>query len=220
QRSPHAHSINLAPANTLAFCADLGLDTVVIYKFDGAKGTITPNDPPYGETAKVAGPRHFAIHPNAKFAYVINEINLTITAYAFDAAKGSLTEIQTISTLPDGVKAVPQFSTAEVQVHPSGKFVYGSNRTQNSIAAFKVDEATGKLSLVGHKSEGVNIPRAFGIDPTGKYFLCANQSGNDVLTFAIDPATGALGELTSRIEVFAPVCVKFVPIPGEKSASE
>lgn len=220
QRTPHAHSINLDPANKFAFCADLGLDKVFIYKFDGEKGTITANDPAYGETAKVAGPRHFAIHPNAKYAYVINEINLTITAYAYDAAKGSLTEIQTISTLPEGVKAEPRFSTAEVQVHPSGKFVYGSNRTQNSIAAFKVDEATGKLTLVGHKSDGVNIPRAFGIDPTGKWFLCANQSGNDVIVYPIDQTTGALGEQVSKIAVFAPVCVKFVPIPGEKAAAK
>lgn len=220
QRSPHAHSINLDPANKFAFCADLGLDKVFIYKFDGEKGTITPNDPAYGATAKVAGPRHFAIHPNAKYAYVINEINLTITAYAYDAAKGSLTEIQTISTLPAGVEASPKFSTAEVQVHPSGKFVYGSNRTQNSIAAFKVDETTGKLSLVGHKSDGVNIPRAFGIDPSGKWFLCANQSGNDVIVYSIDPATGALGEQVSRIEVSAPVCVKFVPIAGEGATAK
>ncbi|MGC3967247.1 MAG: beta-propeller fold lactonase family protein [Pirellulales bacterium] len=216
QGGPRGHSINLDPANKFAFCADLGLDKVLIYKYDAAAGQITANDPAFAATARRAGPRHFAFHPSGKFAYVINEIDCTITAFSYDAAKGTLTTVQTVPTLPPGVDVVPKFSTAEVQVHPSGKFVYGSNRTQDSIVAFSVDETTGKLTLVGHQGEGVKTPRNFGIDPTGKYAVVCNQAGDDVLVFAIDPQTGALTKTLSRIEVGAPVCVKFVPIPEKK----
>jgi 6-phosphogluconolactonase len=216
QGGPHGHSINLDAAGKFAFCADLGLDKVMIYKYDADAGTLTANDPAFAATARRAGPRHFAFHPSGKFAYVINEIDCTITAFAYDPAKGSLTTIDTVSTLPPGVDVVPQFSTAEVQVHPSGRFVYGSNRTQDSIVAFSVDQATGKLTLVGHQNEGIKTPRNFGIDPTGKYAVVCNQAGNDVLVFAIDPQTGALAKQVSRIEVAMPVCVKFVPIPEKK----
>jgi len=210
QGTPKGHSINLDPANRFAFCCDLALDKVFIYKFDGEKGTITPNDPAFGETAKRAGPRHFAFHPNGKFAYAIGEIDCTVTAFAYDADKGSLTPIQSISTLPEGVTVVPQFSTAEVVCHPSGKFVYGSNRTQDSIVAYKVEPTTGKLTLVGHQSEGVKTPRNFNIDPQGKYALVANQAGGDVIVFAINQETGALEKKVSSVQIDSPVCVKFV----------
>ena len=212
QGGPRGHSINLDAAGRFAFCADLGLDKVFIYKFDGAAGTLAPNDPPYAETAKRAGPRHFAFNPGGRFAYVINEIDCTITAFAYDADRGALTPIQTISTLPEGVQVVPQFSTAEVQCHPSGKFVYGSNRVHNTIAAFRVDPMSGKLTLVGHQGDGVKIPRNFGIDPQGKYALVANQDGGTVVVFDINPETGALEKQRSTITVFNPVCVKFVPL--------
>ncbi len=216
QGGPRGHSINLDAAGKFAFCADLGLDKVLIYRYDADAGTLTANDPAFAATARRAGPRHFAFHPSGKYAYVINEIDCTITAFTYDAAKGSLETIQTVSTLPEGVQVVPQFSTAEVQVHPSGRFVYGSNRTQDSIVAFQVDPATGKLKLVGHQSEGVKVPRNFGIDPTGKYAVICNQAGDTVISFAINPQTGALEKPVGTIEVFAPVCVKFVPIPEQK----
>ena len=210
QAGPHAHSINLDPANKFAFVADLGLDKVMIYRFDGATGKIEPNAPAFAKTADRSGPRHFAFHPSGKFAYVINEIDCTITAFAYDAATGKLTEVQTLSTLPEGVQVEPRFSTAEVQVHPSGKFVYGSNRGQNSIASFRVDEATGKLTPTGHQADGVKVPRNFGIDPTGKYCLVANQDGDSVMVFAINPATGTLDQKLSTVAIGAPVCIKFM----------
>lgn len=213
QGKPHGHSINLDAGGRFAFCADLGLDKVFIYKFDSDQGTLTPNDPPYAETAKRAGPRHFAFHPGGKFAYVINEIDCTITGFAYDSDRGSLTPIQTISTLPEGVQVVPQFSTAEVQCHPSGKFVYGSNRMHNTIAAFRVEPTTGKLTLVGHQGDGVKVPRNFGIDPQGKFALVANQDGDTVIVFPINQETGALEKAVSTIPVFNPVCVKFVALP-------
>src|SRR5205807_7953805 len=135
QEGPHAHSINVDAKNRFAFCADLGLDKVLVYRLDPAKGTLTPNDPPALELAGGSGPRHFAFHPDGKTAYVNGEMDMTITACDYDAAKGVLTKKQTLSTLPKDAKRKGA-STAEVVVHPSGKFVYVSNRGHNSIAIF------------------------------------------------------------------------------------
>jgi 6-phosphogluconolactonase len=209
QKGPHAHSVNLDAANRFAFVADLGLDRVLVYRL-GADGTLTPNTPPAVELAPAAGPRHFAFHPSGKFAYVINEMNNTITAMRYDPAKGVLTPVQSVPTLP---KAVKGNSTAEVQVHPSGKFVYGSNRGHNSIAVFTVDQATGKLTPAGHQGMGIKIPRNFGIDPTGKYLLVANQGSDSIIVFEIDQQTGALKPTGQKVEVGRPVCVKFMAVP-------
>jgi 6-phosphogluconolactonase len=210
QSAPHAHSINVDPNNRFAFAADLGLDKVLVYRFDAAKGSLEPNDPPAAEVAPGSGPRHFAFHPSGKFAYVINEIFLTVTAFAYDDDKGTLTELQTISTLPDGVERTDKDSTAEVQVHPSGKFLYGSNRGHNSLAIFSIDEKTGRLTHVGNQSTGGKTPRNFGIDPTGKYVLAANQASDTVVVFRVDMKTGKLEPTGQKLAVPAPVCVKFL----------
>lgn len=210
QEGPHAHSINLDPANRFAFTADLGLDKVLVYRFDSAKGTITPNDPPSASVKPGAGPRHFAFHPSGKYAYVINEMGNTVTAFDYDAENGVLKEIQSITTLPKNFKGTSH--TAEVQVHPSGKFLYGSNRGHNSIAIFAIDEKTGKLTAVGHQGEGIKTPRNFGIDPTGKYMLVGSQDGDKVIQFKIDQKTGEL-EPAGTLDVFMPVCIKFMPAP-------
>ena len=165
QSHPHGHSINLDRANRFAFAADLGLDKVLIYKFDADKGTLTPNDPAFAKVAPGSGPRHFAFHPDGRFAYVISEMANTVTVFAYDPNYGALTEIQTITTLPQDFKG--KSYTAEVQVHPSGKFVYGSNRGHDSIAIFKVDPGTGKLTAAGHEPTLGKNPRNFAIDPTG-----------------------------------------------------
>jgi len=207
QKGPHAHSINLDAANRFAFAADLGLDKVLIYRFDPARGKLTANDPAFAKVKGGAGPRHFDFHPNGRFAYVINEMHLTVTAFSYDAQSGKLTELQTTSTIPGEVQK--GFSTAEVQVHSSGKFLYGSNRGHDSIAVFSIDQETGKLTAVENESTGGRTPRNFGIDPTGKYLLAANQSTNNVVVFRIDQQTGALSPTGSQIEVPSPVCVKF-----------
>jgi 6-phosphogluconolactonase len=212
QGSPHAHSINLDAANHFAFAADLGLDKVFVYKFDAAKGTLTPNDPPFASLAPVAGPRHFAFHPSGKFAYAINEINLTVTPFAYDAEKGVLTPLKSVSTVPEGVDR-KGLSTAEVQVHPSGKFLYGSNRGHNSIAVFSIDQKTGELTPVGRATKDIKTPRGFGIDPTGTYLIVGNQDGNNLTVFKIDQKTGELTEVGEPVEAPTPVCVKFVPMP-------
>jgi 6-phosphogluconolactonase len=212
QAGPHAHSINVDAANRFVCVADLGIDKVMVYRLDPDKGTITANDPPAGHVEPGSGPRHFAFHPNGKNAYVINEIKLTVTAFQYDADKGVLTPQQTITTLPEGVTDRKGMSTAEVQVHPSGKFLYGSNRGHNSIAIFSIDSATGKLTAAGHQGQGIKTPRNFGIDPTGNYLLVANQSGDSVIVFRINQSTGQLEPTGSTVEVGAPVCVKFLPL--------
>ncbi len=211
QEGPHAHSINLDAANRFAFVADLGLDKVLSYRFDSAKGTLKPTDPPAVDLAPGAGPRHFAFHPDGRQAYVINELDSTITTLSYDPERGALKTLQTVSTLPKSVKGN---STAEVQVHPSGKFVYGSNRGHNSIAIFKVAEKTGELTPAGHQGEGIKVPRNFGIDPTGAYLLVANQAGDTVLVFRINRETGALTPTGGRAEVPAPVCIRMMA-PGK-----
>jgi 6-phosphogluconolactonase len=209
QEGPHGHSINPSPDGRFAVAADLGLDKLFVYKVDVARGTLSANDPPLVEMKPGAGPRHFAFHPNGRFGYAINELDCTMTALAWDAARGAFTKIQTLSTLPGPYQK--GYSTAEVVVHPSGKFVYGSNRGQNSIAVFRCDPDTGKLTAAGHQGDGVKTPRNFNIDPSGTFLIVANQDGHDLIVFKIDPQTGALKPTGHRAEVPSPVCVKFVP---------
>jgi 6-phosphogluconolactonase len=189
--------------------ADLGLDGVLVYRYDADKGTLTPNRPPSVALAPGSGPRHFAFHPGGRYAYVINEMANTVTAMKYDPEAGVLTKLQTISTLPPGYKGTSY--TAEVQVHPSGKFVYGSNRGQNSIVAYRVNPDTGELTYVANQGTDVKTPRNFGIDPSGKFLIVANQDSDSLVVFRIDPETGALKPTGHKAAVPKPVCVKFVP---------
>ncbi len=207
QTRPHAHSINLDSANRYAVAADLGVDKLLVYKFDAGTGAIKPNDPPATKLALGSGPRHFAFHPKGKFAYVINELLSTVTAMSYDSAKGTLTKIQTISTLPADFKDFN--TTAEVHIHPSGKFLYGSNRGHDSIAIFAIDEKSGKLTPIGCEPSGGKWPRNFCIDPTGQFILAANQNSDNVVVFRIDQNTGKLKPTGAQITVSSPVCVKF-----------
>jgi 6-phosphogluconolactonase len=209
QAGPHAHSINVSPDNRFAVAADLGLDKVLIYKLDPAKGTLAANDSPFCKTPEGGGPRHFAFHPGGRFAYVCNEIKSSVTAFSFDADKGSLTEIQTITTLPEPVE---RNSTAEIQVHPSGKFVYCSNRGHDSLAIFTVDEKTGKLTAAGHQKTLGRTPRNFGIDPTGNYVIACNQATDNVAVFKVDQTSGKLTQVGEPVNIPVPVCVKFLAI--------
>jgi 6-phosphogluconolactonase len=212
QKGPHAHSINLDQANRFAIVADLGVDRVFVYKLDAGKGTLTQNEPPFATVAPGSGPRHFAFHPNGLFGYVISEMANTLTAFAYDADRGVLTEIQTISTLPPDFQG--KSYTAEVQVHPSGKFLYGSNRGHDSIAIFTVDTATGKLTASGHQATLGKNPRNFAIDPTGTYLLAENQDSNSIVVFRIDPATGGLVQVGEPSQIPMPVCIRMIPKPG------
>jgi 6-phosphogluconolactonase len=212
QEAPHAHSINLDRANRFAFACDLGTDQVLVYRYDADRGTLTPNDPPAAQLSPGSGPRHFAFHPTGKYAYVINELKSTVTAFDYDARRGVLRAVQTVSTLPR--RFTGENTTAEVQVHPSGKFLYGSNRGHNSIAVFAIDARTGKLTAVGRQGKDVKIPRNFGIDPAGKFLIVANQEGDSLVVFRINRRTGELTPTGVKVEVPMPVCVKMMPAPG------
>jgi 6-phosphogluconolactonase len=211
QSGPHAHSINLDAANRYAFVADLGLDEILVYAFDPARGRLSPHQPPFAKVAAASGPRHFAFHPEGRFGYVINERARSVTAFAYDPDNGTLSEIQTITTLPADFKG--RGSTAEVQVHPTGKFLYGSNRGHDSIAIFAIDQTTGKLTSVGFEPTQGKTPRNFAIDPTGSLLLAENQDSNTIVVFRIDPQDGTLKPTGQTVKVSQPVCIKMIPKP-------
>src|SRR3984893_5837513 len=209
QEGPHAHFIASSADNRFVFVVDLGLDEVVVYHFDPASGSLIPNHPPFAKLAAGARPRHLAFHPNGKFAYVLGEVNSTVTAFAYDAQKGSFSTLQTLSTLPKDFKG--RNDTAEIVVHPSGKFLYASNRGHDSIAEFTIDPARGPLTLAGDFSTQGKEPRNFALDPTGKFLLAANQESNDIVVFRIDQSTGALIRTGQVAQVPTPVDIVFVP---------
>jgi 6-phosphogluconolactonase len=208
QEGPHAHSINLDAANHFAIAADLGLDKLLVYRFDAAKGTLKPNDPPSVSVAPGGGPRHFAFHPSGKFAYANNEMASSVTAFTYDAKKGALKELHTLPTLPADYDG-SQNTTAETRVHPSGDFVYVSNRGHDSVAIFSVDKATGKLTAVGHQSTGGKTPRNFNIDPSGEFLLAANQDSGNIVLFRIDRKMGKLAAAGAERKVPKAVCIRF-----------
>jgi 6-phosphogluconolactonase len=208
QEGPHAHSINLSPDNRFAVAADLGLDELLVYRFDATKGSLAAHEPPFAKVNPGAGPRHFDFHPQGKFAYAINEMGSSITAFAYDAAGGVLKELQTISSLPKDYSG--SNDDADIHVHPSGKFLYGSNRGHDSIAVFAIDPDKGTLTLVEHVSTQGKTPRNFGIDPSGRYLFAANQNSDNIVVFRIDSQTGRLTPAGLTLEVPSPVCVKFV----------
>ncbi len=210
QEGPHAHSIDMDPTGRFVVAADLGIDKVLIYRLDPDSGKLEPNDPPHGSVAPGAGPRHVAMTPDARFAYVVNELDMTVAAFSFDAETGRLTRLQAVSTIPGETQ--DGFSTAEILMHPSGRFVYASNRGHNSIAAFGIDTDTGRLTPVDYEPTGGKNPRNFVIDPSGRYLLAANQNSNSVVVFAIDQETGALTPTGKSVSVPRPVCLKFAPV--------
>jgi 6-phosphogluconolactonase len=212
QEGPHAHWIGTSPDNRFALAADLGLDEILVYRFNAAKGTLTPNTPLFAKLNPGAGPRHLVFHPNGKFAYMLTEMGSSVAAFAYKAGSGSLSSLQTVSTLSILRKdyAGPK-EAAEIAVNPSGKFLYASNRAGiDTISAFSVDSAKGTLKLKDEYPTMGKTPRNFAIDPTGKFLLAANQESNNIVIFRIDSTTGALTPTGEITEVPAPVCITFV----------
>ena len=208
QEGPHAHWIATSPDNHFALVADLGLDDVLVYKFDDVQGKLTPNSPPYAQVKAGSGPRHLAFAPNGKFAYLVTEMASTVVAYSYSAEKGTLQTLQTLPMLPKDYSGVRE--AAEITVHPNGKFVYASNRgSANSIAAYKIDGAKGTLTQTGIFPTGGKIPRHFTIDPTGKFLIAANADSGNIVTLKIDEATGALSPTGKEVSVPSPVCITF-----------
>lgn len=211
QEGPHAHSIYVSGDQRFALVADLGLDKVLVYRFDPAAGTLVANDPAAADLPPGAGPRHLAFHPSERWVYVINELANTVTAFRYDAERGALKSLQTVGTLPEGTTV--DNTTAEIVVHPSGRFLYGSNRGDDSIATFAIDESTGRLTPLGNHSTGGKTPRSFAIDPSGRWLLAANQGSGTITVHPIDPETGKLEATEHVARVPSPVCIQMLS-PG------
>ncbi|HEU4712113.1 MAG TPA: lactonase family protein [Pyrinomonadaceae bacterium] len=203
QNGPHAHCIILDPSERHALAADLGIDKVMVYRFDPREHNL--HSVTQAGLQAGAGPRHLTLHPNGRYLYVINELDSTMTTMNYNA--GTLTTIDTVSTLPAGFSEVSY--CADVHVSRSGRFLYGSNRGHNSIVVFAIDERTGKPTLIEHTSTQGNWPRNFVIDPTGKFLLVANQRSDNVVIFRIDSKTGRLTPSGHVAQIPAPVCLKF-----------
>jgi 6-phosphogluconolactonase len=206
QKGPHAHSITLDRANRYAFVPDLGLDKLLIYKFDAKRGMLEPNGVPWIKMKPGAGPRHVTLHPGGKFAYLINELNSTVAALAYDRKTGAFQELQIVPTLPEGFRGAS--TCADIQVSPSGMFVYASNRGHDSITIYRINRRTGRLTYVDHSATQGKTPRSFCIDPTGRFLLAANQDTDTIVTFRIHARTGRLRPTGHVAHVPTPVCVK------------
>jgi 6-phosphogluconolactonase len=208
QHEPHAHNVVLTPDNRFAVVADLGLDKLMVYRYDLENGKLSPNDPPFGSVKPGSGPRHIALHPNGRWAYVINEMGNTITAFDWDADKGSFHELQTVTTLPKDFNG--ENTTAELAMHPKGRYLYGSNRGHDSIAVYAIDPGKGVLTLIEDVPTLGKEPRNFALDPTGAYLFAANQNSNTVVVFRVNPSNGRLTPTGEKVAVMSPVCVTFV----------
>lgn len=206
QERSHAHCVLASPDNAHVLVADLGIDQLVVYRFDAASGALS--ETPASFTMKAgAGPRHFAFHPSARYVYAINELDSTIAALAFDAASGGLASLQTAPALPTGYAG--ESHCAGLQLTPDGRHLYGSNRGHDSLVVYAIDQSTGRLSFVEHQSCLGRTPRDFAIDPSGRFLLVANQDSDAVVVFRIDPESGKLSDAGQRAEIGTPMCVKF-----------
>ena len=207
QQGPHGHSMNATSTGKFAISCDLGADKVFVHKLDVPTAVITPhNSTP---TQPGGGPRHFALHPRLPFGYANNELDMTVTAFRFDAVEGNLQKIHSASTIPDSIQERTGFSTAEIAIHPSGKFLYVSNRGHDSIALFGINEQSGKLSLKSVEPTRCQTPRHFAIAPDGKRLYAAGQASGTITAFTIDSETGKLSFTKRMLKVPKPVCIVF-----------
>ncbi len=208
QAGPHAHAITLDMRERFVFVPDLGLDKVMVYELDATHGTLKPHCPPWTAVRPSAGPRQLVMHPGGHFAYLINELNSTMTAFRYDGERGALEEIQTLPTLSaefDGNN-----SCAEVQISPNGDLLYGSNRGHDSLVVFAVDQNAGTLTRIGHVSTRGKIPRNFTLDPEGNWVIVANQDSDNLAVFRVDHGSGSLIPVGDPVDVPTPVCVKML----------
>ena len=210
QKGPHAHAVALSPDNRFAVVTDLGLDQLIIYSFDAAKGTLGTK-PQIVKANPGAGPRHLVFSSNGRLLYVINELQSTVATYSYNAATGALLELQSISTLPKGFSG--NSTAAEIEIHPSGNFLFASNRGDDSVALFAIDSQTGTLTYVETNPTGGKTPRHFAIDPTGSWLLAANQDSDDIVVFRIDRKTGHLAPTGEVLQSPSPTCLTFVTLP-------
>jgi 6-phosphogluconolactonase len=210
QEAPHAHSIDVSPDDHFAIVDDLGLDQTLVYPFDGSKGTLNATAANIAKAAPGAGPRHFALSPSGKFGYVINEMANTVSVFGYDSAAGALTQLQAISALPKDFTGHSE--AAEVVVHPSGKFLYASNRGYDSIAVFAIDQSKGTLTPIEYVPTKGASPRNFEIAPGRKLLLVGNEKSDNIVAFRIDPKTGRLTPTGKALNISQPVCIRFIAI--------
>jgi 6-phosphogluconolactonase len=208
QSSPHPHEIIVAPGGKFALVPDLGLDQILQYRFNSGTARLTANEPPYASAAPGAGPRHLAFHPDGRRAYVINELDLTVSAFDFDAEHGLLSHLETTSAVPEGIGRTG-VSGAEIAVHPSGNFLYASLRGLDQIVSFRIDQSTGRLTPLERISTGGKTPRSFTIDPSGKWLLAANHGSGTIAVFRIKES-GQLEATSEQASVPSPVCLQFL----------
>lgn len=208
QEQAHVHATVFSPKGDYLFTPDLGIDKLMIYKFNGlAKKPVQPASPAFAQTIPGSGPRHFDFHPNGKWGYLIEEMTGTVVAYNYK--DGRLTQKQRIATHPD--TATSEFGSADIHVSPDGNFLYASNRgTENNLAIFKIDKISGKLTTAGYQSTLGIRPRNFCIDPTGNYLLAANQQTGNIVIFKRDRKTGLLTPTGEQIMIPEPVCLKMI----------
>ena len=213
QRQTHAyvHAIVLDPTNRFALVPDLGVDRLYVYRFNEKTGALTPDDPPFVAIAPGSGPRHVRFHPNGRWVYLINEMASTIVAFEWDSARGTLVPFQTSTTLPADFKGVS--TCAELEIHPNGKFLYGSNRGHDSLAVFAIDETTGRLTPVEHVPSGGKTPRNFAFDPTAHWIVVTNQDSSNAVVFRVDASTGRLARVGEPVTVPFPFCERFLMLP-------
>ena len=210
QTQPYAHSIKLDPTNKFALAADLGVDKLFVYRFNKETGALTPNDPPFVKVKPGSGPRHISFHPNGKYVYLVTEMGSSVITYAWDSNSGKLTEFQTTSTLPEGFKE--KNASAEIAVHPNGKFLYASNRGHESLAVFKIDQATGEISLVENINTLGHTPRNFEFDPTGRWLIVTNHGSDNAVVFQIDETTGHLTPIGEPVSIVYPFGIRILPV--------
>jgi len=208
QTGPHAHCILPDPTNRFAIVADLGLDKILIYRMDLEGGKLHKHAEV--DVQAGAGPRHLTFHPNGQYAYLINELNATLTGYRYHVDAGTFEELQTVPALLEDFKG--ENLCADLHVSPDGKYLYASNRGHDSIVCFLIDENTGRLTYRNHTPTGGREPRNFAISPDGDFLLVANQKTHNIVTFKIDPGTGQLFKTGHEVEVSMPVCLKFALI--------
>ena len=209
QERPHAHSFTISPDHRFAFACDLGLDRIVRYALDTSTGALSQTSPAFFGTEAGQGPRHSKFSPDGRHFYVVSELAGTVSAFSYNQETGELVFLQTISALAPDFKG--DNTSAEIQVHPSGRFVYASNRGPDTITVYARDSRTGLLSLVEHVSSGGGHPRHFALSPDGAYLLCANRDGNNVVLFLVNQETGRLQKTSTEVSIPSPVCVLFVP---------
>ena len=210
QEGPHPHWVGTDPENRFLFVPDLGTDRVVIYEMDLAGGTLKPHG--YGQCPAGSGPRHLVFHPNGRFAYVVNELAITVTVFAYDASAGTLTPIETVDMLSSEPHD-PAWSAAEIYVHPSGKFLYASTRGHDSISAFRIDSESGRLKFLEHESVRGEHPRSFNLDPAGNWLLAAGRNTNTVAVFRVKGESGELEFNDVIVKSPAPICIEVQAIP-------